>query len=85
MKLSSGPPNFLTIFRKENMVPNINFASSWADNLLVRARAGPTSGVGISVLGFDVLEEVDNGRPEAGVPPDVRGVPRSFCRAQSRE
>lgn len=28
--LSSGPPNFRTILRKENIVPNINFASSSA-------------------------------------------------------
>ncbi len=78
MKLSSGPPSFLTIFRSENMVPKISFASSCAESLAGRARAGPRSGVGTRVLGFEVLEEVDRGRPDAGVPADERGVPRSF-------
>lgn len=32
--LSSGPPNFLAMFLSENIVPNINFASSSALRVL---------------------------------------------------
>jgi hypothetical protein len=42
--LSSGPPNFRTMFRIENMVPKISFASSCALSRAGRALAGPTSG-----------------------------------------
>jgi len=42
--LSSGPPSFRTMFRRENIVPNISFASSCALSLVGRALAGPRSG-----------------------------------------
>jgi hypothetical protein len=37
--LSSGPPSFLTIPRNEKMVPNISFASSWAERAPCRGGA----------------------------------------------
>ena len=44
--LSSGPPSFLTIFRNENIVPKMSFASSCALSRTGRALAGPRSGTG---------------------------------------
>jgi hypothetical protein len=67
--LSSGPPSFLTIFRNENTVPNMSFASSLALNLAGRALAGPRSGGGaplIDTFGSDigrfVVPESEGGR-----------------------
>jgi hypothetical protein len=42
--LSSCPPSLRTIFRSENMVPKMSFASSWALSRAGRALAGPKSG-----------------------------------------
>lgn len=78
MKLSSGPPSFLTMFRREKIVPKMSFASSWALRRAGRARAGPRSGA--SVLPPDAVEEVEIGRVET--PEEEIG--RS-CRAQRRE
>lgn len=81
MKLSSGPPNFRTMFRNEKIVPKISFSSSWAERRAGRARAGPESGVsaGARFVGLLVLEEVEMGRE------GVRDDGRSCCRAQSFE
>jgi len=63
MKLSSGPPNFRTIFLREKMVPKISFASSWALRRAGRARAGPRSGT--SVFPPDAVLDVEMGRLDA--------------------
>lgn len=55
MKLSSCPPSFRTMFRREKIVPKISLASSWADRRAGRARAGPLSSTAtLVVLVFDV-------------------------------
>lgn len=41
--LSSGPPSFRAIFRKEKIVPKMSLASSWALSRAGRALAGPRS------------------------------------------
>lgn len=74
--LSSGPPSFRTMFRSENIVPKMSFASSCALNRAGRALAGPRSG-GAPLL---VALASEMGRME--VPPPEIG--RS-CLAQSLE
>lgn len=78
MKLSSGPPSFRTIFRNENIVPNMSFASSCALNRAGRALAGPRSG-GMPLL---ATLESEIGLDDFDAPLDDKG--RS-CRAQSLE
>lgn len=65
------------MFRNENMVPKINFASSCALNLAGRALAGPRSGAT-----GPLLAALESERGRAAVPLDEIG--RS-CRAQSLE
>jgi len=66
-----------TIFRSENMVPNINFASSCALSLAGRALAGPRS-----VIAGALLAALESERGRAAIPLDDTG--RS-CLAQSLE
>lgn len=73
--LSSGPPSFRTILRRENMVPNMSLASSFALNRAGRDLAGPVS----VIAGLLELLEPEIGLPCA--PPEDIG--RS-CAAQSR-
>ena len=74
--LSSGPPSFRTMFRSENMVPKMSFASSCALNRAGRALAGPRSG------GAPLLVALEPEMSRVDVPPPEIG--RS-CLAQSLE
>lgn len=77
------------MFRNENIVPKMSFASSWAESRVGRARAGPVRGsvgawvggreLGARVVVLDVADEVE---VEMGRALE-RG--RSGCRAQRRE
>lgn len=77
MYLSSGPPSFRTIFRRENIVPKMSFASSWALSRVGRALAGPRSAAIVPLLAM-LGSEI--GR--AGVPPVETGL---SCLAHNRE
>jgi hypothetical protein len=72
--LSSGPPSLRTMFRRENIVPNMSFASSFALSRAGRDLAGPES----VIIGLLLLLEPEIGLPCA--PPEDVG--RS-CAAQS--
>ena len=72
--LSSGPPSLRTMFRRENIVPNMSFASSFALSRAGRDLAGPVS----VMVGLLVLLDPEIGLP--CVPPEDIG--RS-CAAQS--
>lgn len=61
MKLSSGPPNFLTIFRRENTVPNISFASSCALNFPGRFLGTASAGALMGGMALELLE-LERGR-----------------------
>ena len=74
--LSSGPPSFRTIFRSENIVPNMSFASSFALSRAGRDLAAPVS----VIAGLLVLLEPEIGLP--CTPPEDIG--RS-CAAHSLE
>ncbi len=48
--LSLSPPNFRTIFLSEKIVPNTNFASSWALSFPGVRRVGARSTCGLLVV-----------------------------------